>query len=371
MASADTIIAALRHIESNSFKNEHKRLRARDAVHAALARIQSPWETALQHVWGEPATSACLKVCIDLEVFKKWVQQSPSPKTAAQLAQMVNADEVLITRLLRQLGVMHHIEEVGQNTLGVNRPGFDHLPDYLKNISYRNPSDPSNTNFQQSLGEPFFPFLEQNPALLQHFQNAMKVAAASGTPWTEVYPTDSIVADLRQGHALVVDVGGGQGHDLEHMRHKYPALLPGSLILQDLPGVVENASVRPPIVAAAHDFFVPNPNRGARVYYLHAVLHDWPDAKALEILRNVIASMERGYSRILLHEQVVGARHPDPRNTAADLTMMMCFSAHERSEEMWSALVRQVGLRVVKLWTSLESAESIMELDLMEEGAEA
>ena len=35
----------------------------------------------------------------------------------------------------------------------------------------------------------------------------------------------------------------------------------------------------------AHDFFKPQPIRNASVYFMRMILHDWPDYKALEILK--------------------------------------------------------------------------------------
>jgi hypothetical protein len=99
---------------------------------------------------------------------------------------------------------------------------------------------------------------------------------------------------------------------------------------------------------------------GARVYYLHTVLHDWPDEKAVAILRNIREAMEVGYSRVLVHETVVGTQ-PSCLNTTSDMQMMMVLSSFERTEQMWNDLVGSAGLKVSKLWRSPLSPESIIE----------
>ena len=96
--------------------------------------------------------------------------------------------------------------------------------------------------------------------------------------------------------ATIVDVGGGMGHDLVELKKKQPDLQ-GRFILQDLPQVVEQI-VQPleGIEVTSHDFYTKQPvigtlprstflattqylciSAGARVYFMHSVLHDWPD----------------------------------------------------------------------------------------------
>lgn len=97
---------------------------------------------------------------------------------------------------------------------------------------------------------------------------------------------------------------------------------------------------------------------------MHVVLHDWPDARATEILENIKAAMEPGYSKILIHESVIPTRAPHPTSTALDLTMMAVVSALERTEEMWRALVEGAGLKLVKIWRQPATFESVIEVVL-------
>lgn len=39
-----------------------------------------------------------------------------------------------------------------------------------------------------------------------------------------------------------------------------------------------------------HDFFTPNPVTNARVFFLRFILHDWPDATCIQILKNLRVS---------------------------------------------------------------------------------
>lgn len=63
---------------------------------------------------------------------------------------------------------------------------------------------------------------------------------------------------------LLVDVGGGLGQDIVDFQKSY-GHLPGRLVLQDLPTVIESVQGLPTKVEAmGHDFFTPQPIHGTR-----------------------------------------------------------------------------------------------------------
>lgn len=57
------------------------------------------------------------------------------------------------------------------------------------------------------------------------------------------------------------------------------------------------------VIFEAHNFFEPQ-KRSADIYLLRFVLHDWNDANAIKILRNLIPAMNND-SRIILLETVL------------------------------------------------------------------
>ena len=89
------------------------------------------------------------------------------------------------------------------------------------------------------------------------------------------------------------------------------------------------------------------------------VLHDWSDEKAVDILRNTATSMEKGYSRILIHEIVVD-EEPSSLVTSPDLHMMMVNSAFERTERDWVRITQGADLQLTKLWKIPWPRESII-----------
>lgn len=122
------------------------------------------------------------------------------------------------------------------------------------------------------------------------------------------------------------------------------------------------------------------PSAGARAYYLHGVLHDWPDEPALKILQHVAAAMTPGHSTLLIHDHIAPGPSTDasgnghgvaagpvtthPHTTAYDLVMMVMVAGKERNEAKWRELLERVGLEVVRVWKSGGAVQGIVEARL-------
>lgn len=71
---------------------------------------------------------------------------------------------------------------------------------------------------------------------------------------------------------------------------------------------IKDESVRNRIEFMTHDFFTPQPQLpDAKVYLLRWILHDWPAAYCLKILRNLTAGMAPG-SSIIIAEVIMPPR---------------------------------------------------------------
>ena len=88
---------------------------------------------------------------------------------------------------------------------------------------------------------------------------------------------------------------------------------------------------------------------GARAYYMRAVMHNYPDSKCIELLKLTKAAMDPD-SVILIDEMVIPSRNVNIQAAQADLTMMTCLAAMERSEKQWDALVGAAGLKISKIY---------------------
>ena len=145
--------------------------------------------------------------------------------------------------------------------------------------------------------------------------------AQRGPRWFDVYPAAEKLAVSDASSVLLVDVGGGTGHDLVAFKTKHREIT-GKLIVQDIPAVVKDVKDLPEgVEAMAHDFFAGQPVKGAAAYHLGNVLHDWPDKQALQILGKIKDAMTET-SRLLIWENVLPETGVPFLSACMDLQMM-------------------------------------------------
>ena len=153
------------------------------------------------------------------------------------------------------------------------------------------------------------------------------------------------------GDETVVDVGGGNGSLLSALLARRPGLRG---IVFDLAETVrdEDELARAGIEFQAGSFFDRVP--AADVYVLGTVLHNWPDEQAGAILRTIRAHAP-ARARVLVLDLVVG---PSPPSGVAwfDLLGLALFSARERTEPEWRALLTNAGLEVEAVHDALIEA---------------
>jgi hypothetical protein len=155
------------------------------------------------------------------------------------------------------------------NSQDILLPGLKKMPQYLAESRYGNPSNIMDTPFQlgHSTKRMFFDYLGRHPEQIAQFNNYMGMYAQGRPRWLDPgnFPVREILgegASTELDAALLVDVGGGKGHDLVIFQKTYGDL-PGRLVLQDLPGAIDQAGALPKgIEATVHDFFTPQPVKG-------------------------------------------------------------------------------------------------------------
>jgi hypothetical protein len=155
---------------------------------------------------------------------------------------------------------------------------------------------------------------------------------------------------------LVVDIGGGQGRLLAAILAASPSTRG---ILYDLPSVVAGAG---PVLSAAGvtdrcevvsgDMFSHVPD-GGDLYVLMRVLHDWDDARAVEVLQRCRQAAQRPGVRLLVAERVLRERMTcDPRarsDALADLNMLVRTGGRERTEDEFRALLKVAGWKLQRV----------------------
>lgn len=146
-------------------------------------------------------------------------------------------------------------------------PAWRAIPAYLKSVQYMNPTDAMDAPVQQAFksDKHFFGLLVET-GILETFQTAMSFYREGRPEFLDIFPAEERLIngyDSSQGHdgVLLVDVGGGHGHDIQKFVEKTPAR-EGRLVLQDQEDVISQVSKSDVMEVMVHDFFTPQPLKG-------------------------------------------------------------------------------------------------------------
>ncbi|KAJ5178356.1 uncharacterized protein N7500_001055 [Penicillium coprophilum] len=362
-----------------------------EAAQSLIYALQTPRESMNRHCWSHAATYACVEIGFDLGLFAI-LSKDEKPKSTAELAKAVGADPAFLGRILKHLSTMGVILQTGPDeyrrtgtTISLSwklcidsyacatnclTAGVVALPAYLKQAGYVNPSNGKDCAFQRGYQTDlhFFEYLKENPVIASQFNNHMAFYRQGRPSWMDAgfYDVPSLIANVGQDDVLLVDIGGGLGHDISEFRRKWPDA-PGRLVLQDTPELTAQSKkkqLHPSIEPMVHDFFTEQPIKGARAYYFHTVIHDWSDDNARKMLKAIADAMKPGFSKVLINDQVVTATDAYWETTSMDLLMMADFATTERTEAEWHRLVESAGLKIKKIWNVHRGIESLIECEL-------
>lgn len=254
----------------------------------------------------------------------------------------------------------------------VARPSFNGFPAFFEKTGYKEPTSLTDGPFQSAHGTqlPFFPWLVATPPHLDEFGAFMSAYRAGKANWfdPQFYPVPERLFegfDATKNEVLLVDVGGGEGHDMQLFADRHVSC-PGKIMLQDRDQVIASVQDKDtlPFACQAHDFFTPQPVEGARAYSLHSILHDWNDEEGIKILESLKPALEPGYSRVLLNEIVLSEEHPTIAATSMDMMMLAHFAVRERTEAQWRDIADKAGLKFIGIHNYPGVAESVIELEL-------
>ncbi|KAI5863833.1 S-adenosyl-L-methionine-dependent methyltransferase [Durotheca rogersii] len=354
------------------------RYKVLDFLHDLQLRLETPHDT-LTRLSGMHLEIAAARIGEDLNLFQI-LDKSEEPLSVADLAAQTKAEPAFLGRILRYLAATGMVRETGADLFAASAvtrtlalpgyrgavyhffdnlgPSIQALPDFLAGGGYRDVDGGGGgggTAFNRAFATdlPPFKWLAARPERFAPFQHAMTVqgAAAAAAPWFRAFPLAAEVdADAGAADApFLVDVGGGFGHQCAALAAAFPALR-GRLVLEDLPEALAAAPALDGVRAVPHDFFAPQPVAGARFYYLRHVLHDWPDARCLDILRQLRPALGPR-SHVLLDEAVLPDAGVSREAATLDLLMMTSLGARERTRAQWRALLDAAGLRILHIHT--------------------
>ncbi|CAK1362647.1 hypothetical protein CB0940_05150 [Cercospora beticola] len=355
--------------------------------------IQSPYQlgvlaTALSAGWLEHLHTA-----------------GPSGLTINDLASKSSTSPSLTLRLIRYLSASNLLTQLSSSpetfsttpttSLLTTTPGLSSgikhaihcyalpvskMPEFFQKHGYNEPSGPENCLYSYAYGRSHWEATTKQPEIAKWFNEFMAMATFSMKSWVDVFDVGKLKVQIKNEDAdgnkdkengegiMLIDVGGGRGHELEKLAKRKNELgMKGKLILQDRKEVLEQvpSEWKGLFEKEVHDFFKPQEEKfwGARTYYMRKIMHDWTDLHCSTILSHLRDAMKPGYSTLLINDIVVPERDCQLRTASLDLIMLTVCAGKQRTEKEWHELVEGVkGLQIVKIWPLEESGESVIEV---------
>lgn len=224
---------------------------------------------------------------------------------------------------------------------------------------------PAETAYSYTFGQSMYAVLNASPEHRADFDAYMRARKAEPSRrWHHTYPVMAAIEANSAAPWTIVDVGGSKGHDLQSFADSTPEFQ-GRLVLQDLPDTVapllEDKAAKRAFEPTAHDFFTPQPIRGAALYLLLACLHNWDDLSSIQILRHLAEAMTPNKSRLLVSAMLLPEYGAERRQAELDMQMWVLQGTRQRTEGEMTTIVREAGLEIVKIWGDGER-ESLVEL---------
>jgi O-methyltransferase domain/Dimerisation domain len=321
----------------------------------------SPETAAAQHVM-QLATGYIASTATYLAVKLRIADRlAAAPQTTADLAKEANVNEDALYRVLRTLTSLGVFEETAPRTFGNNLPSsmlrsgaqgslydmalwmsdpfhFQVYADALYSVETGKPA------VEKTFGMPVFEYFPRNPQESEIFNNAMTMFSGMVIPAVlEVYDFSGI--------GTLVDVAGGHGRVLTSILEKYPAMRG---VLFDLEHVVAGAypgidrlGLANRCTTATGDFFKAVP-QGGDAYIMKHIIHDWNDAEAITILKNIRSAMNPGGRVILLESVIAPGSQPD-FGKIIDLEMLLMPGGRERTEQEFRVLFERAGFTLTRI----------------------
>ncbi|KAL4927968.1 sterigmatocystin 8-O-methyltransferase precursor [Aspergillus undulatus] len=397
MPLADDITALATAIQfSKDPLDDATRTQALKAARDLVQALEHPAEIVTQKVAFDMALIMALRMGIQLGAFQTICNHKDEGVRVHDIAEKSGASPTVVGQILRLLASKGYIVEADVQTYKPSalthimadpaieagtRSCFDlsmrcsvYASEYFHQNGNQFPPSVRDTPFQLSRGTQlsFFEWLGENPSRAKDFQQGMTASQQKARQnWVDWFDVEGVILNgFRKSQPdagneiLFVDVGGGQGQYLHAFNRRFPDVM-GRRILQDLPHVISSVPTtpnmgEPAIEVMAHDVFKPQPVKGARVYYMHWILHDWADEQARDILANIAAAMEPGYSRLIINEHIIPDRGCSYEAACLSVMMMIQVGGLERTEQQWRELLNSVGLTDLSFHQPQGSGEGII-----------
>jgi hypothetical protein len=336
-------------------------VRVVDRVRAGLQRLHresAPGNIALLELATGAWTTQALYSAARLGIAD---QLAAGPARAADVAARIGADPTGVYRLMRALASRGVLTQRADGRFALTRVGDalrSDAPGSLRDMilfighpirwadwgSLEHSVRTGKTAFAELHGKPFFDYLDTDPEFAAVFNKAM--TAGSG-----LADDVALAAYDFRDRRLIVDVGGGHGSVLATILRGAPD---AKGVLFDLPAVVADAV--PTLQAAgvadrcriADGSFMDAVPDGGDAYVMKNIIHDWLDADAMTILRNIRTAIAAG-GKLVLVEMVLPERATSFIGHLLDLEMLVTAGGTERTRAEYANLLSRSGFRLTRV----------------------
>ena len=284
----DTLASQLQALTAEVQNDDVARKRLLGTTLAATGQLETPLEAVWKIIMSPHAPSALMSL-IKMG-FVEQLAKATAPMSSAELSKATGADQILIVRLCRPLIPQGIIAEVdielyaatpitklltdpvilGGYTFMFSCPthALSQMPQYLQDNHWKNVNGyPGPFQAAKNTKLTLWPWLCEHPDLLSHFAKFMGGQRMMRIDWFSFLPVHDMFlnnAKTDPEAVLMVDVGGGEGHDIQKFHQAFPHA-PGRLVLEDLPDVIGMINdLDPAVQRMPHDFFTEQPVTGKR-----------------------------------------------------------------------------------------------------------
>ncbi|KAH8694999.1 hypothetical protein BGW36DRAFT_298705 [Talaromyces proteolyticus] len=337
-----------------------------NSLQETAEKLETPHDT-MRRLADTGRILGLIKIGNRLGLFKS-LAETESSLTVDELTRPGGADPSLVGRLLRYFSGHRFVKEVGKDrftatqhtkTLAddgisstleffytISNPAFHALPDFLEENEYKSPTNGiSSFHKSQNTHINFFAWAKKRPDILKLLRGVMSVHKEGD--WLSVIPFNEIIASEPADRTIFVDINGNIGKQSRSLVGAYPQLA-GRVILEDSPETVKFTPPIDGVEKVAHDVFTPQPIKGAKYYYLNAILQTLDDGPAIGLLKNLVPALSPG-SQILLDEVVLPDTGANLYPTGLDLQMLAMFGAKIRTLDQWISLLDGAGLKLAEV----------------------
>jgi len=281
------------------------------------------------------------------------------PRTAEQLASAAGVRAPELYRVLRALASVGVFAETKNGrfkltplaaTLRTDTPGSMRGQAMLLNSNWQWDAwqqllpclKTGEVPFDKAHGMSSFEYLEAHPDELAVFHKAT-------TGLTN--PAIAKAYDFSK-YKTLVEIAGGHGALLATILKAHPTLK-GTLF--DQPSVIAGARKDGPLTAKSiakrctlegGNFFESVP-KGADVYTMKYILHDWNDERSVQILKNCRAAMH-DRSRLLVIDSIIPPGNGPDYVKLLDIEMLI-IGGRERTKADFAAIFRKAGLKLIRI----------------------